>query len=609
MSRFTATPIPSKTPEELGTGTVSDTSYLLGSEGGVLKKIPTGSASIYTNAIQQFKTVALFVSDEVLDYDSVSVGDVIEAGGFRYQVVASDASTYHLESAGGVRVVVLPVNTGANGGIWMADAFGAVGDESTDDTDALQVLVAAVNDTSGAMVVFSGFYRSTETLAFTCENLALMFQVKGTSGIKFEGCDGITVSQTNKYSAFMAQDMLLTTDSDNLYTGFAYTNSDAETGDHIVKQMYSPVLIGDDRLNQTGSDNGWLTCISITEGDRFYIHQPWTQGAESDRTNEFPDATVGIYATNTTHLVIHDPSVFIHETGILVEGQSEGFEVVGGSIVANRGGIKFDADSAPSNDTNIDRVHIASMDYNIHITGASGVNPTMNNITKCLLFCRTEAYVSSTFKHIIVENQCQIQGNYFFTPTGVTPTNHIGVDVNAPASGTCYGVQVQGNMFHRLNTLVDVAASVVNTVIEGNTTRDDGTTVLATAVVDAGTGTAVGLNVGDRRFGEVRNGSGIYWTESGACGFYVGVNKNEALTVTQGSAAAVNYIDVVNAATGGPPFLRAVGDDANIDLRLLGKGSGVLRFGAHTAIGAETVTGYITIKDSAGTTRKLAVVS
>jgi hypothetical protein len=34
-----------------------------------------------------------------------------------------------------------------------------------------------------------------------------------------------------------------------------------------------------------------------------------------------------------------------------------------------------------------------------------------------------------------------------------------------------------------------------------------------------------------------------------------------------------------------------------------------LRFGTRTAIGAETVTGYITIEDAGGTSRKLAVVS
>ena len=37
--------------------------------------------------------------------------------------------------------------------------------------------------------------------------------------------------------------------------------------------------------------------------------------------------------------------------------------------------------------------------------------------------------------------------------------------------------------------------------------------------------------------------------------------------------------------------------------------AGNVKFGAHSAIGAETVTGYITIKDSGGASRKLAVVS
>ena len=37
--------------------------------------------------------------------------------------------------------------------------------------------------------------------------------------------------------------------------------------------------------------------------------------------------------------------------------------------------------------------------------------------------------------------------------------------------------------------------------------------------------------------------------------------------------------------------------------------SGALKFGTHSAVGAETVTGYITITDSGGTSRKLAVIS
>ena len=47
----------------------------------------------------------------------------------------------------------------------------------------------------------------------------------------------------------------------------------------------------------------------------------------------------------------------------------------------------------------------------------------------------------------------------------------------------------------------------------------------------------------------------------------------------------------------------------DIDLRLTPAGAGKVRFGSHSAIAAETVTGYITIVDSGGTSRKIAVVS
>jgi len=49
------------------------------------------------------------------------------------------------------------------------------------------------------------------------------------------------------------------------------------------------------------------------------------------------------------------------------------------------------------------------------------------------------------------------------------------------------------------------------------------------------------------------------------------------------------------------------GTDLVLDSAVVG--SGVLRFGTHSAITTETLSGFITIKDSGGTTRKLAVVS
>lgn len=65
------------------------------------------------------------------------------------------------------------------------------------------------------------------------------------------------------------------------------------------------------------------------------------------------------------------------------------------------------------------------------------------------------------------------------------------------------------------------------------------------------------------------------------------------------TATGIHTIETESAGTG----------EANIDLALTPKGTGRVRFGTHSAIAAETVTGYITIKDAAGNSRKIAVVS
>ena len=62
-------------------------------------------------------------------------------------------------------------------------------------------------------------------------------------------------------------------------------------------------------------------------------------------------------------------------------------------------------------------------------------------------------------------------------------------------------------------------------------------------------------------------------------------------------------------ATGNAPSIAVGGSDTNIDLALTPKGTGNVRFGTLTANADAPITGYILIKDSGGTTRKLAVIA
>ena len=87
-----------------------------------------------------------------------------------------------------------------------------------------------------------------------------------------------------------------------------------------------------------------------------------------------------------------------------------------------------------------------------------------------------------------------------------------------------------------------------------------------------------------------------------------GAIGSEALRATP-VASAVNYVEVLGAITTASPALSAAGSDTNIDLTLTPKGTGDVRFGTLTANADAPITGYITIKDSGGTVRKLAIIA
>lgn len=87
--------------------------------------------------------------------------------------------------------------------------------------------------------------------------------------------------------------------------------------------------------------------------------------------------------------------------------------------------------------------------------------------------------------------------------------------------------------------------------------------------------------------------------------------NGSSLEITRfaGVANAVNSIGITNGATGTAPLINARGGDADVDLSLAPRGAnGRIRFGTLTASADVPVTGYIEIKDSAGTVRRLAVV-
>jgi hypothetical protein len=98
---------------------------------------------------------------------------------------------------------------------------------------------------------------------------------------------------------------------------------------------------------------------------------------------------------------------------------------------------------------------------------------------------------------------------------------------------------------------------------------------------------------------------GLQAKSGGVIRFFTG-NGTENFRVSSVSST-VNYIAVSGSIAGASPSFTSTGTDADIDLTLTPKGAGTVRFGTYTASALLPVAGYITIKDSGGTTRRLLV--
>jgi hypothetical protein len=85
-----------------------------------------------------------------------------------------------------------------------------------------------------------------------------------------------------------------------------------------------------------------------------------------------------------------------------------------------------------------------------------------------------------------------------------------------------------------------------------------------------------------------------------------GVGNGNTIFDVYGPASSANYVRLRANTAGTSPALQSFGSDTDIDLTLTPKGAGNVRFGTYTA-GILTPTGYITVKDSGGTTRRLLV--
>jgi hypothetical protein len=173
-----------------------------------------------------------------------------------------------------------------------------------------------------------------------------------------------------------------------------------------------------------------------------------------------------------------------------------------------------------------------------------------------------------------------VGGTVVVAANGASGNINLGLRANGAGNiifGTAAGSATQLSVSH--------TASAVNFVqVTGGAT---GTTVQVTA---QGSDAAVGLQF------VAKTASIVFVTRSG----------NARSFNIADSASPVNYLQVQGNTAGVAPILSAQGTDTDIDLTLTPKGAGNVRFGTYTGT-VLVPTGFIEIKDSGGTTRRLLV--
>jgi len=83
------------------------------------------------------------------------------------------------------------------------------------------------------------------------------------------------------------------------------------------------------------------------------------------------------------------------------------------------------------------------------------------------------------------------------------------------------------------------------------------------------------------------------------------------LMKVQGGGSTVNWLNIAAANASNPVTISVdvASSDSNVDISFFPKGTGLLRFGSHTSSSDVAISGFIQIKDSSGTIRKLAVIT
>lgn len=207
---------------------------------------------------------------------------------------------------------------------------------------------------------------------------------------------------------------------------------------------------------------------------------------------------------------------------------------------------------------------------------------------------------------IIFQGRVYEVASHTAAPAFLIESGFTGNNINASISQCKYAVQINGydsgHSFYYITQYASIESSPALFVVgSGSLSRTN--TILAKL-----SGSVSDFIEMTPHMAQVPGSTWTFKTDRDNYSFYTDFGGTHPQFGIEHSGSNSSYLAVIGGTTGNPPALIVRGSEANYDVRLIPKGNGKVRFGSHEQTTNANITGYITIKDSNGVERKLAVI-
>jgi hypothetical protein len=428
-------------------------------------------------------------------------------------------------------------------------------------------------------------------------NIDLALTPKGTGGILGSinsGTFSITRDSTNNAIKFTA------TNAANLYL--------QSTGGGVILFNTADSLLTQVRIAHTASAVNYVQMTGAVTGSGALIS---AQGSDANI-----DLTLTTKGTGAVNLNTGGGTSFRASQAFLTGTAVNYIDASGrqtglGPILSTNGSdanVRFNISSKGTeavglytnlaNQLQFNVTHTASSVNYVQVTGATTTNApvisSQGSDTNLGMLYYSKGFGSHQFRGY---NGSNIYGQFFANQ--VSPVNYI--EFGASSSGNAVLVRTAG-----ADTNIDLSLTSKGTgAIKFNTAGglqaqiNDATTAGPYTLLARGSSNTQKITA----FGTAN--LALQSTGGGTISLRTGDETNTQLNIGH-IASAVNRVDITGSTTGNAPVLSVSGSDTNIDIALTPKGTGNVRFGAYTGT-ILTPTGFIEIKDSGGTVRRLLV--